>query len=112
MPGLCRIDLARRHEYRARIESFASELRGRYRLSRVVLFGSFARGEEDVHEMSDVDLVIVGDVPGTFLERIRAMLDLTRLPIEPWVYTDAEWNEMVGEGSTFAQEVLETGVDL
>lgn len=105
-----RIDLARRDEYRRRLGTVVAELRRRYRISRVLLFGSFARGEE--HEGSDIDLVVVGDVPGRFFDRIGRVMEMSDLPIEPWVYSDAEWKEMVDIGNAFAEEVLETGVDL
>ena len=112
---LRRIDLGRIDEYRPRIQEFAAELKRKFRLSRVILFGSFAREDvrANVHEMSDIDMVIVGDVPGESLfDRIGAVTALTRLPVEPWVYTEAEWKEMGQEGSSFAEEVLDTGVDL
>jgi len=54
----------------------------------VVLFGSFARG--DVHEASDLDLLVVADFPEPFLERIGRLLELAsdlELPLEPVGYT-------------------------
>lgn len=110
MRRLVRIDLARRDGYRRRLAELVAELRRRYPISRAILFGSFARGEE--HEGSDIDLVVVGSVPGRFFDRIARVMELSDLPVEPWVYTDAEWEEMVESGNAFAEEVLETGVDL
>lgn len=43
-----------------------------YRPQRVILHGSFARG--DYHEGSDVDLVIVKDTDARFVDRIEQML--------------------------------------
>lgn len=107
-----RIDLGRLDEVRARLREFVSDLKRRVPIRRVLLFGSFARGEEDVHEMSDIDLVVIGDIEGRFAERIGKVRDLTDLPIEPLVYTQAEWDEMIANENSFLEEVAETGVDL
>jgi len=106
-----RIDLGRLGEYRERLTAYVTELRRRYRISRVILFGSFAR-PEDLHEMSDIDLVVVGDIPGRFTERIGAVREMTDLPVEPLVYTDEEWKEMLAGENSFIEEVVETGVDM
>ena len=111
MYRLVRIDLDRLGEYRERLTAYVADLRRRFRISRVILFGSFAR-PEDVHEMSDIDLVVVGDVPGRFTERIGAVRELTDLPVEPLVYTDEEWRQMLADENSFVEEVVETGVDL
>jgi len=41
------------------IRDLAREIRSRRRVSTIILYGSFARG--DFHEASDIDLVVVGD---------------------------------------------------
>jgi hypothetical protein len=76
----------------------------------VYLFGSFARGE--VHEGSDVDLMIIGDFTGRIFDRIGMVLDMTELPIEPLVYTPAELEEMKASGNPFITEVLRTALRL
>jgi hypothetical protein len=81
--------------------------RGRFRLEEVYLFGSFARG--DVHEGSDIDLVLVGAFCGKMPYRIIEVLQSTDLPIEPWCYTPDEWRRMLADGHPFARTVLETG---
>jgi predicted nucleotidyltransferase len=76
----------------------------------VLLFGSFARG--DVHEGSDVDVLVVADFAVSFLDRIRLLLDLNDgigLPLEPVGYTPEEFQHMRETGNRFVQEVLETG---
>lgn len=105
-----RIDLDRLEEYRRGLETLVANLKARFRISRVILFGSFAR--DDVHERSDIDLVVVGELPGRLFERIGVVLGMTKLPIEPWVYTNEEWEQMLEDGNSFAEEVLETGVEL
>jgi hypothetical protein len=56
------------------------------------LYGSFAKGE--IHEGSDIDLIIVGNFKERFFDRIGKILELTDLPIEPLVYTREEFDKM------------------
>ncbi len=65
-----------------------------YNPDRIILFGSLAQG--NVHEWSDIDLVIVKDTPRRFLERLREIFLLThpRVSLNVVVYTPAEVAEM------------------
>jgi len=79
---------------------------------RIVLFGSFARGDQN--RASDLDLVVIARTTLPFCDRIGRALESagtasTRLPIEPLVYTPEEWERMVAEGSSFAALVLREG---
>jgi hypothetical protein len=76
----------------------------------VVLYGSFARG--DVHEASDLDLLVVADFSEPFLERIGRLLALAHglpLPLEPVGYRPEEVVAMWRGGNRFLQEVVRTG---
>ncbi|MDW8120392.1 MAG: nucleotidyltransferase domain-containing protein [Chloroflexota bacterium] len=111
MSKVVRIDLDRLEEYAQRLEAFVRLLKATYPVQKVILFGSFARGE--VHEGSDIDLVIIGDFGERFPYRADAILRLAGdLPIEPLVYTPQEWEQMLREGNPFAEEVLRTGKEL
>jgi predicted nucleotidyltransferase len=88
---LCRIDIGKRKEIVKEIERFSRELKDRFNCD-VYLYGSFAKGE--IHEGSDIDLIIVGDFKERFFDRIGKILELTDLPIEPLVYTRAEFDKM------------------
>ena len=81
-----------------------------YEPLRIILFGSFARG--DYHALSDVDLLIVKDTDRHFFDRIGDVLRLcdTALSVEPLVYTPAELVRMEDEGNSFLEEVFEEGV--
>jgi len=48
---------------REALEAFLKELKGKFgdRIEEVIVFGSYARGDYD--EESDIDVLIVGDVP-------------------------------------------------
>jgi predicted nucleotidyltransferase len=79
---------------------------------RIVLFGSFARGDQN--RTSDLDLVVIAPTTLPFCDRIGKALESasrasTRLPVEPLVYTPEEWERMVAENSSFAALVLREG---
>lgn len=59
-------------------------------VERVVLYGSYARG--DFHRDSDVDLLVVKNTPERFIDRIASTLEVTgaAIPIEVIVYTPGE----------------------
>ena len=114
MHQICRIDLrdgkADVEGLRERVRMLADELRSRYGASLVLLFGSLARG--DVHEGSDIDLIVVGNIPGRFHERPGQVLELTELPVEPLCYTEDEFNRMLADRNPFILEALEEGVSV
>lgn len=89
---------------RALVTEFAPE--------QVVLFGSFARGDQN--RASDIDLVVITSTALPFCDRIgRALASCyaasTRVPVEVLVYTPDEWARMRARGSTWAGVVLREG---
>jgi predicted nucleotidyltransferase len=78
----------------------------------VWLFGSFARG--DWHELSDVDLLIVAEVEGRFIDRDLMLSDIndTGLPVQAVIYTPEEYRELVAAEQSFVMGALEDGVKL
>jgi len=78
---------------------------------RVIVFGSFARG--DTHEGSDLDLIVVKETDERFLDRIGrvrdACLDIA-VDVQPLVYTPAELEEMLANGNSFLETALAEGV--
>ncbi len=107
MHKLCRIDPARGHEIHQRVEEFARVLKITPGVRAVYVYGSYVSGE--LHEGSDIDLVVVADFPEPFLGRIARVLAMTDLPIEPLVYTEAEFQQMQADGNPLVREVLQTG---
>ena len=81
----------------------------RYRPKKIIVFGSFARG--DVHQGSDLDLVIIKNTKEKFLRRMDAVLDLCdgEIAVEPLVYTEAEFKKMLEEGNDFLETVSKEG---
>ena len=88
----------------ALVASFAPE--------RILLFGSFARGDQN--RASDLDLVVITASGLRFCDRIGQALSAcyaasTRLPVEALVYTPEEWRRMLESGSSFAELVEREG---
>ena len=110
MPKLCRIDLEDRERIHRELLRFVGVLKERLPVSKVYLFGSFANGR--VHEGSDIDLIIVGDFQERLFARIERVLELTDLPIEPLVYTPAEFDDMIKNENPFLLRALREGKEL
>jgi len=104
---LRRINLDHLDEIFDELKKLVQEIKQKYPVESIYLFGSFARNE--IHEGSDVDLLIVGDFPGRFHERAGLVWDMTDLPVEPLVYTKEEFEEMKRDGNPFVEEILRTG---
>ncbi len=110
MHKLCRVDIENCEDLLNEIRAFAIELKQSLPVREVYLYGSFARGE--VHEGSDIDLLIIGDFNERFFERIGKILDLTDLPIEPLVYTLDEFEELKKSQNPFILEILKTAISI
>jgi predicted nucleotidyltransferase len=80
-----------------------------YQPDKVIVFGSFARG--DFHEHSDVDLLIVKDTTDPMLRRMDAVLDLCTgdIAVEAFVYTPTELDAMLSRGNDFLERALADG---
>jgi predicted nucleotidyltransferase len=107
---LCRVDIEHSKDLLSKIKIFAGELKKNLSVKEVYLYGSFAKGE--IHEGSDVDLLIIGDFSERVFDRIGRILDLTDLPVEPLVYTVEEFEELKKSQNPFITEILKTAVRL
>jgi hypothetical protein len=105
---LCRIDIEKRGEIYEELMIFFRKLCSVYTIYHLYLFGSAAR--DDLHEGSNIDLIVVGEFKERFFQRIANILALTSLPIEPLVYTKEEFEEMKEE--PFIQDVLRESITL
>jgi len=114
MPELCRIDIGRGaalyDEVGEELSRLAAELRSRYHASRVAVFGSFVR--HDLHQGSDIDLLVVGEFPMRFHKRPALIRDLSKLPVEPLCYTREEFDDLLARGNPFLLEILRECQDL
>jgi predicted nucleotidyltransferase len=81
-----------------------------YDPQRVILFGSWARGDED--EYSDLDLLIIKETQERFLDRLEKVYDLVKptFAMDVLVYTPQEFQEMRERDNPFVEMVLKEGV--
>lgn len=111
MPELSRVNIKRGPALYPEIEEelirLASRLREKYHAVRIFVFGSYI--SQDLHEGSDIDLLVVGDFQGRFHERCSLIRDLTLLPVEAQCYTPTEFEDMEKAGNPFIQEVVKRG---
>ncbi|MGC9400528.1 MAG: nucleotidyltransferase domain-containing protein [Anaerolineae bacterium] len=85
---------------------------GKYQPQKVILFGSFARG--DYHAASDVDLLIIKETDLPFLERSAEVWRYCPddLSLEPLVYTPTEFQAMVARENPLIMQVLREGITI
>jgi hypothetical protein len=92
------------------VKRFLNLIIKKFNLKKIIIFGSFARG--DYHKGSDLDLVIVGEFKDRFIDRIGKIIELndSDLEIEAMVYTEEEFQKMIQERRPFIEQVLEEGI--
>lgn len=98
----------------ATIQRVARCIAERFHPVRVVLFGSYARGE--AREDSDVDLLVVVDCPGPRGRRsapiIRALAEQFTLPIDVIVRSREDVDRYRHSAGTLVAEAMKEGVVL
>ena len=99
-------------QYRQWVHEAVEKIVDHYKPQKIIFFGSAARG--DVHEGSDIDLLIVKETPVRPLERIEEVLQCLPLenPTEPHVYTPREVANRLDQGDPFLTEALQRGTVL
>jgi predicted nucleotidyltransferase len=77
-----------------------------YEPEKLILFGSVAQGE--IHEWSDLDLVVVKQTEKPLLERIEEVLRLVRpkVGLDVLVYTPEELDSLVDERRVFVLDEI------
>ena len=98
------LDPRRREDLLRDLRSLARRLRDELGVEAVYVFGSFARNEE--HNNSDLNLLVVGDVPGRVFERIGEVLRRTPLPVEPIVIRRGDLERRLAAGHPFYTRIL------
>ena len=83
-----------------------------YTPQKIVLFGSYARGE--AHEGSDIDLMVIKETSKRFIDRIADVIQLnkTLLTLEPMVYSPLEFETMKKEKRDFIMTIEEEGIEI
>ncbi|MGO9309702.1 MAG: nucleotidyltransferase domain-containing protein [Spirochaetia bacterium] len=97
-------------EIQTEIEKLVRRIVSQARPLRIILFGSFARG--DFNTSSDLDLCIIVSDAEEWFERSRRFRALTRLPemdVEPHVYTAEEFAGMIERENPLALRIMTEG---
>lgn len=110
MPAVCSLDPGARRQTLRELNRLAAGLRRDFAVRSVYLFGSFARGTE--HEGSDIDLLVVGDLPGRVFEQVGEVLRRTELPVEPIVVTPTTFERRRREGHPLFRAIYDEGLRL
>lgn len=98
-----------------RLKKISERLKKEYNAEKVILYGSYARGEAT--EDSDVDLLVIAPTNERLFERMATVLEIVHdlydgLPLSPIVLTRNEVEERLKSGDQFVQEMLEEGIEL
>ena len=92
------------------IENIVEQLIHKYGPSRIILFGSAARGEYD--KVNDLDfLVLKQEVPSRGLDRMRELDDLIdrKMAVDILVYRPDELEQRLKLGDPFIKTILSEG---
>ena len=82
----------------------------RYNPEKIIIFGSYVRGEMD--EYSDLDFVVIKKTKKRFIKRLIEVVELIDLDlgkVDVFVYTPEEFKEMIERENPFIENVLKEG---
>ncbi len=94
------------------IAHIADQIGSQYQPERIILFGSYGRGETSPD--SDIDLFIIKETNDNRIQRFVRVKGIIynqdlRIPVSPLVYTPAEVEERLNMGDDFIKEILRDG---
>jgi predicted nucleotidyltransferase len=110
MLAVCALDPGARAAILQQLKELAAGLKRDFAVQAVYVFGSFARADE--HEGSDIDLLVVGNLPGRAPERVGHVLSRTNLPVEPVVVRPETLERHCAAGHPFYTRALREAVRL
>ncbi|NWF52924.1 MAG: nucleotidyltransferase domain-containing protein [Nitrospirae bacterium] len=95
-----------------RFKKVSEWLKKKYHAEKVILFGSYARG--DATEDSDADILVIAPTNERMFERMATVSRLVRdlrngLPISSIVLTPEEFKDKLIKGDVFIQTIIEEG---
>lgn len=96
-----------------RLDDVVAKLAAEFNPEKIILFGSFARG--DYKKTSTMDLLVIANTDLRFTDRIKRALEVCKggpkPPIEPLVYTPEEYKAMLEEAQeAFLHDALSEGI--
>jgi predicted nucleotidyltransferase len=95
-----------------RLQKISNRIKREYSAEKVILYGSYARGEET--EDSDVDILVIAQTDERMFERMATVSRIVRdlrngLPISPIVLTPEELRHKLDIKDAFIQTIMEEG---
>ncbi|MBI5177177.1 nucleotidyltransferase domain-containing protein [Candidatus Micrarchaeota archaeon] len=111
MCELCRKSLGS-DERIGRIRRLCHRIISALKPQRLVLFGSFARG--DFHEGSDADFLVVGGFEERFFDRIGKVIGLGdgSIGVDALAYTPSEFKRLVAGKNPLVMRALREGLEI
>ena len=100
----------RRNQLKQNLDQIVESLVAHYAPESILLFGSMSDG--NIHEWSNLDLVIIKDTDKSFYERRREVATLcdSDVSVHYFVYTPAEFRRLRRSGHFFVNhEILQKG---
>ncbi|MCM8802169.1 MAG: nucleotidyltransferase domain-containing protein [Candidatus Omnitrophica bacterium] len=102
-------------ELQKKLKEIAKRLKKEYGAQKVILYGSYARGEET--EDSDTDLFVIAQTDAPIYEKMATAKKLIRdlrngLPVSIIVFTSEEIEKKVKDRDAFITTIMEKGVAL
>lgn len=94
------------------LERIVKIIKEKYSPEKIILFGSMAKGE--IHEWSDIDLLIIKETSSRPIDRCVEIARLTKpkVGIDLFVYTPEEFNSIMKEGFSFLSDIIKHGIVL
>jgi predicted nucleotidyltransferase len=94
------------------IHAIARQIASQFNPQKIILFGSYARGDQ--HSFSDVDLLVVLETKQDGVDpEIEVALSVAhKFPMDILVRSPQEISKRLQMGDSFAHEILERGVVL
>jgi predicted nucleotidyltransferase len=97
-------------DFEKEIQNIAQQIIEKYKPEKIVLFGSAARGKQDLD--SDVDLLIIKkETPLYGADRIRELSRIIErsIPLDLLIYRPEEFEKRVQMGDPFLKSILKEG---
>lgn len=103
--ALIRVREREQEELFAEARAYAARVRCHFPQARVFMYGSVARGDFNLH--SDIDLLVVANLPEHPLERSEVLYHYVQGREEPKGLTTAEFDRLNGQGKLGGAGALE-----
>lgn len=103
------LQMKRKIELQKEIARIRALIVEKYKPEKIIIFGSMATG--NVHENSDIDIVIIKNTKKRFLDRTLQVSQITKnkLACDFLIYTPSEFKTLTKERSFFSNETLDKG---